>query len=230
MRLGGFQKTTLVDYPGRVASIVFTMGCNMRCSYCYNSPLVLNTATEIPLDSVMSQLLARKKWVRDVVITGGEPTIWKDLPGFIRSLKKEGFSVKLDTNGFNPRMIEEILEEKLVDYVAMDVKAPWVKYEKVTFASFPVENVKETLSLLREGGTDYEFRTTVFPGMTLTDLEEIARQIAPARRWLLQLFIASETVLDKKILSFQMLREEEILSLIKKHEPDFEECGLRNSG
>ena len=186
MRFGGFQKTTLVDYPGRVASTVFTTGCNMRCGYCHNPSLVFGTAPAIEESTIMSELLARKKYIDSVVVTGGEPTVWRDLPGFLKKLKGHGFSVKLDTNGSNPDALREILEKKLVDYVAMDVKAPKSKYAQVTNSSLPAENIARSIALVKESGVDYEFRTTVAPGLGLEDLHGIALQIQPARKWFLQ--------------------------------------------
>ncbi|HLC45600.1 MAG TPA: anaerobic ribonucleoside-triphosphate reductase activating protein [archaeon] len=229
MRFGGFQKTTLVDYPGRVASTVFTTGCNMRCGYCHNPSLVFGTAPAIEESTIMSELLARKKYIDSVVVTGGEPTVWRDLPGFLKKLKGHGFSVKLDTNGSNPDALREILEKKLVDYVAMDVKAPKSKYAQVTNSSLPAENIARSIALVKESGVDYEFRTTVAPGLGLEDLDGIALQIQPARKWFLQLFVSSKAVLDPRVLELPVLGEREILSVAERHSKSFTECGLRNA-
>jgi pyruvate formate lyase activating enzyme len=223
---GGFQKTTLVDFPGRVASIVFTGGCNMRCHYCYNPDLVLRTAKPIEEEYILSTLMERKKLIDAVVVTGGEPTIWPDLPDFLAKLKRLGFSVKLDTNGTNPQMLSAMISKGLVDYVAMDIKAPWSKYQEVVGTSVDVEKIKASVGIIKESAPDYEFRTTSAPTLTSVDLAEIAAQISPAKRWFIQQFSSGSKVLDPKILKFPSLGWAEI-EKVAKSQITFTECTVR---
>lgn len=215
MKAGGFQKTTLVDYPGRIASIVFTNGCNLRCGYCYNPELAKGTAENTDAEKILELLLKRKKNIDSVVVTGGEPTIWNDLPDFLKKLKTEGFSVKVDTNGTNPEMLERLLNEGLVDYVAMDVKAPFGKYSGICGAKVDVEKIRKSIELVKKA-KDYEFRTTVAPGLSEEDLPEIAGQISPAKKWFLQEFMPSQNILDPSINSKQFLKEKELKKIARK--------------
>ncbi len=197
MRLGGFQKTTLVDFPGRVASIIFVAGCNMRCHYCYNPDIVFGRAKEIDEDSIFSELKRRIRYVDSVVVTGGEPTIWPDLPDFISRLKDIKLKVKLDTNGTNPKMLSRIINENLVDYIAMDVKANKSKYHAVSGLDGSFDNILKSIELIKSSSLEYEFRTTVAPGMLPSDIEEIAIMIYPAKRWFLQKFLPMRDLVDK---------------------------------
>lgn len=227
MKIGGFQKTSLVDFPGRVASIVFLSGCNMRCGYCYNADLALGRVSTVRETTVLQQLEERKKYVDSVVITGGEPTIWPDLPEFMQRLKKAGFNVKLDTNGLQPDRLEAILKAGLVDYVAMDVKAPFAKYAEVAGVLLDPTKIRESIELIKSSGVDYEFRTTVAPGLTAADLEEIAQQIAPAKRWFLQPFQASPKIMDPKVLQKPWLTTEQIQTACDSAKAAFSECKVR---
>jgi pyruvate formate lyase activating enzyme len=173
MRIGGFIKQSLVDYPGKIAAVVFTQGCNFRCGYCHNPQLVLPKLFQenpqlLPLN-ILSYLEKRKKWLDGVVITGGEPTIHKDLPLFLKEIKTLGFAVKLDTNGTNPLLLEQIIKNKLVDYIAMDIK---ILPEKELYGKIiGIPNVDEiqvniltSILLLKNTAIDVEFRTTSIPG------------------------------------------------------------------
>ena len=139
----GFQKTSLLDFPSKISSIIFLGGCNLKCHYCYNPDLVFNKIATIPIKEVLDGLLARKKYIDGDVITGGEPTLCKDLPLFIKKIKKLGLAVKLDTNGTNPAMLKELLNEKLLDYVAMDIKADRDNYDKVTNVKVDLKKIEE---------------------------------------------------------------------------------------
>ena len=228
MLFGGFQRTTLVDYPGRVASIAFVVGCNMRCHYCYNTDLVFGKAQTMDEEFILSSLEARKHLVDAVVVTGGEPTIWKDLPLFLARLKSKGFSIKLDTNGTNPGMLGKILEEGLADYVAMDIKAPWESYRRITGVQLDISKIIESMRLIREKAPDYEFRTTLAPGLTKDDIAEMARQISPAKRWLLQDFSPKSQIINPEVLSLPKLSAAEAEIMLKGAEQcRFEECKAR---
>ena len=198
----------------------------MRCHYCYNPDLVLRTAKSISEEYVLSTLMERKKFIDAVVVTGGEPTIHSDLPDFLAKLKGLGFSVKLDTNGTNPQMLSAIISKDLVDYVAMDVKAPWAKYRDVIGLDLDVEKIKSSMRIIKESAPDYEFRTTAAPALTNADLMEIAAQISPAKRWFIQQFTSGPKILDPDILKYPSLIWAEI-EQVAKSQKTFTECSVR---
>ncbi|MBC7221643.1 anaerobic ribonucleoside-triphosphate reductase activating protein [Candidatus Bipolaricaulota bacterium] len=190
------QPLSLMDYPGKLAAIAFFAGCNLRCPFCYNSELVLpelmGALRPLPLEEVLEKLSERVGFLDGVVLTGGEPTLAPDLPDLLRSLKNLGFLVKLDTNGTNPQVLEELLRAGLLDYVALDLKAPFPRYAE--FIGFPgaekvVEAVQESLSVILRMAPDYEVRTTVAPGLSPADLLAIAQEIRGAKRYVLQPFL-----------------------------------------
>jgi len=146
MNIGGFQSFTLIDYPNKMACIVFTQGCDFRCPYCQNPELVLGTAKSIPQEEIISFLWKRRGMLEGVVISGGEPTIQRDLEDFVKRIKDMGYLVKLDTNGHNPHVIQRLID--LLDYVAMDVKAPLYKYEEVVRAKADVKRIEESIRLI----------------------------------------------------------------------------------
>jgi pyruvate formate lyase activating enzyme len=174
MQIGGFEKQSLIDYPGKIAAVVFTQGCNFRCGYCHNPQLVLpelflNEPEYVPLN-ILSYLEKHKNWLDGVVVTGGEPTIHKDLPVFLKAIKDLGYFVKLDTNGSNPYMLERIIKKKLVDYIAMDIKiAPekdlYGKIIGIQMTDEIIENILASIIILKNTPVEGEFRTTVIPGI-----------------------------------------------------------------
>ena len=189
MILGGLQKFSLVDYPGKTCAILFTRGCNMRCPYCHNPELVWpeQYAPEIPIDEVLSFLETRRGLLDAVTVTGGEPCLHPDLPKLLAQLKRMGFAVKLDTNGSFPEKLRNVIVGGLVDYVAMDIKAPLEKYALVSAVDLPVEPIRVSIALLMEGRVDYEFRTTVDRELlNEEDLLAIGQEIRGARRYYLQ--------------------------------------------
>ena len=157
--IGGIQRTSLLDFPDKISAIVFTQGCNFNCGYCHN-PDLLNSKKDIYSTDVFFEFLDKRKGKLDgVVITGGEATLQPDLIPFIKEVKSRGFLIKLDTNGYRPDVLKEALE--LVDYVAMDIKAPLEKYSEITNTQIDVEKIKKSINLLRTSNVPYEFRTTV---------------------------------------------------------------------
>ena len=178
MIIGGLQKLTLLDFPGRVAVMIFTRGCNFRCPYCHNPELVRDGDGQYTPEMIMEHLRQRKFFLDGVVISGGEPTIHHDLVDFCRQIKDMGLEVKLDTNGSNPLLLKTLLQQKLVDYVAMDVKASWRNYDKVTKLPGIEGNCIKSMDLIRNSGVEYEFRTTVYPPVNDTaDLASIRRNM-----------------------------------------------------
>ncbi len=190
MRIAGMQSLSLLDFPSRVAAIVFTQGCPFRCGYCHNPELLsVHGKPESESRDVLARIKSRRKILDGVVVTGGEPTIHPDLPDFLSEIKAMGLETKLDTNGVHPRMIEHLLKQKLVDYFAMDVKHLWNSYASVTGVPglAVIQNCRETMKLLQGSGVPHEFRTTVYPALhTEEDLVEIASQFGPGDRYALQ--------------------------------------------
>jgi pyruvate formate lyase activating enzyme len=156
-------ESSFIDYPKKISMVVFTAGCNFRCHYCHNPELVNPELPFMSEDKAIKKIESKKEWVDGIVITGGEPTMHADLPDFIRKIKKMGLLIKLDTNGTNPEMIELLINERLIDYIAMDVKAPLENYSKVTGSNFDTNIIKKSIELIKTSGIDYEFRTTILP-------------------------------------------------------------------
>jgi pyruvate formate lyase activating enzyme len=191
---GGIQKTSLVDFPDRIATVLFTPGCNLRCPFCHNWRLVLEPKGPFLSEKDVLQILeSRKRHVDAVVVTGGEPTMHADLPEFLMNLKERGFQVKLDTNGFFPDVLEKSLP--YLDYVALDVKTSLEKYRSL--GTNDLNNLLRTTDILKQGSLDYEFRTTVVPGFVdEEDVPKIGELAKDARRFAFQQFIPNDT-LDK---------------------------------
>jgi pyruvate formate lyase activating enzyme len=192
VEIKGWVRTSLIDYPDHIATVLFTGGCGFRCPMCHNADLVVRPR-EMPTlseEEVWAFLERRAGLVDGVAITGGEPTLQADLPSFLRRAQGGGLDAKLDTNGYHPDVLAALIEEGLVDYVAMDVKAPPEKYPLLAGrADLDVARVEQSIELLRDSGIAYEFRTTVVPGLLVAeDVEEIARWIAGAERYVLQQF------------------------------------------
>lgn len=184
MLIGGLQKTTLIDFPGRVAATVFTVGCNFRCPFCHNKDLInrqnfkKSSFKEVKQKELFSFLESRGKILDGVCITGGEPTLQEDLVDFCRKLKKLGLEVKLDTNGSRPEIIEELLKDNLVDYIAMDVKNDFDNYEKAIGVKADIKKIAESLKKITHSKIEFELRTTVVPGIhKINNLRKLARQI-----------------------------------------------------
>ena len=201
MIIGGLEKLTLLDYPDHLAAIIFTQGCNFRCHFCYNPLLVLplkggdvkNKKEKgfSPLSDKNLFLFLAERFGRleGVVITGGEPTLHPDLPAFIKRIKDIGYLIKLDTNGTNPEMLAGLISDKLIDYIAMDIKAPLFKYEEVVGAPVDCQSIEKSVNIVIGCGLPYEFRTTVVPDLlAASDFEEMGRVIKGAKKWYLQHF------------------------------------------
>jgi|SRR3989338_7894784 len=202
MKIGGFQKLSLIDYPGIICSIVFTQGCLFRCPYCHNPELVdVKKEGVVSEDEVLDFLQSKKGFVEGVSITGGEPTLQKDLPEFIKKIKNFGFLVKLDTSGVYPAMVQKLLDGNLLDYIAMDIKNTWEKYGEIVQSknSTAIGNCKKTFIIIQNSGVDHEFRTTVFPQVhTQDDFLEIAGYLKDGEKYFIQNIRYNKT-LDPKI-------------------------------
>ena len=222
MLIGGLQKTSLLDFPGKISAIVFTAGCNFRCGYCHNPELIHPVTT---VKDIFEFLNTRRGKLDGVVITGGEPCLQKDLPEFIKKIKSLGFAVKLDTNGSFPEMLEKVLPD--VDYVAMDIKAPLNKYSKIVNINVNIDNIQKSINLLKNSGIDYEFRTTVIKSqLSYKDFEEIGRLIQNAPRYFLQKFVSSK-ILDTSLQNEKTYSDSEFEEIKKILTPYISEIYIR---
>lgn len=229
MNIGGMQKLTLLDFPGKIACTLFTVGCNLRCPFCHNASLVTHPqdAGYITDDELYSFLKKRAGILDGVCVTGGEPTLQKDLPEFLSSLKELGYTVKLDTNGTSPKILRSVIEDGLVDYVAVDIKNSPEKYALTLGGVDHLDKVKETVSLLLTGVVDYEFRTTVVSGFhEVSDLESIGRWISGAKRYFIQNFVDSGDLIDKETLGLPVHTMKEMLTAVRKYIPNAELRGI----
>ena len=234
MKIGGLQKLTLIDYPGHVAATVFLCGCNLRCPWCYSKELVLpeliKNQPEIVEKDFFGFLSERKGLLEGVVVCGGEPTINEDLVRFVGKIKRMDFLVKLDTNGSNPAMLRDLFKKHLIDYVAMDIKqSPKSsrKYNEATGLKAGLLKIKESIGLIKNSGVDYEFRTTIVPHVhTKEDIIEIAKWLAPAKKYYLQGFRGEKTI-NPQLEGQRPFSDEELLDIRKIIAPFFEICEIR---
>ena len=176
----------MIDFPRHIACVAFTYGCNWNCWYCHNADL-LHEQVDLT-DEFFTFLENRRGWLDGVVICGGEPTIHSDLPITIRKIKEMGFDVKLDTNGTNPEMLENLIVDKLIDYVAMDIKAPPGKLSSIVKSNNNIDKVQKSINILLQNRVEYEFRTTVTPDLTETDIVKMAQSISGAEKYILQVY------------------------------------------
>ncbi|MFQ5835682.1 MAG: anaerobic ribonucleoside-triphosphate reductase activating protein [bacterium] len=233
MEFKGFIKTSLIEYPGKIVSVVFVGGCNFRCPFCQNPDLVLNSRS-LPSTGekeVIDHLLCKRKWLDGLVITGGEPMLEKGLPNFVSKIKKEGFLVEIETNGTNPGMLRDLVERSLVDYLALDIKAPfeWEKYRKVAgiVDELLFGKVKESVKILSRSNIDYELRTTVVPGLVdQEDLISIARGLEGIRKYVLQQF-APKVTLDKQYEKIEPYSKDKLEEMKEKIADYVEFCEIR---
>lgn len=198
MRIVGFIKTSLLDWDGKVVTVLYLPGCNFRCPFCHNVEMVLEPSSfeEVPFSQVEEYVRSNADFLDGVVVTGGEPTLQRDLPQLLRRLKDLGVRVKLDTNGTDPDMLKDVLDAGLVDYVAMDLKAPLdERYDDLAGVRVPIDKIKRSIQLLEDSGIDHEFRTTVVPILlTPQDIEAMAAYIGGTRMYALQQFRPGKTL------------------------------------
>ncbi|MDO4650048.1 MAG: anaerobic ribonucleoside-triphosphate reductase activating protein [Eubacteriales bacterium] len=220
MKICGFNKTTLLDYPEHVASTIFLGGCNLRCPFCQNGGLVLRPGEQPEYDreEILKFLKKRKGILDGVCVTGGEPTLANDLRDFILQLKELGYPVKLDTNGTRPEVLKDLLERNLLDYVAMDIKTSPANYTVLTGGVDCVEAVKESVEMLMKGSVPYEFRTTVVKELhSRSDFEEIGTWLEGAERYFLQAYKDSEEVLQPGFSGYTAEELQAFAELLRKN-------------
>lgn len=209
----GIEKMSLVDFDGKIACTLFTGGCNYRCPFCHNSPLI-NEQPFLDLNEIITYLEKRKRMLDAVVISGGEPTLHKSLPVILKVIKELGYVIKLDTNGTNPKMLKELIDNKLIDYVAMDIKGSLNNYHLITGVKNPLlDNIKESINILKQSNIDFEFRTTLVKEYhDIKTINEMKELLKGTKKIFLQKFVLRETCLD------QSLNEIDILTATKYKE------------
>jgi len=231
MIIGGLEKLSLLDYPEHLAAIIFTQGCNFRCHFCYNPQLVLPDKEKGPalLESDLFLFLKQRQGkLEGVVITGGEPTLHPDLPEFIRAIKGLGYLVKLDTNGTNPEMLAGLIEAKLIDYIAMDLKAPLAKYSRTAGIAIDCHNLEKSVKIIKTSGLPYEFRTTLVPGLIeAADIAAMGQTIKGATKWYLQAFKSDTDLVDTNFRSQRSFSPKEMRSMAEIGRKYVQLCELR---
>lgn len=229
MHVKGWIKSSLVDFPGRIAASLFSGGCNFRCPNCHNADLVLhpNQLPDLPEEEIWAFLEQRRGLLDGVVLSGGEPTLQPDLFAFIARLRRLGFLVKLDTNGYLPDRLEEAIADRTVDYVAMDVKAPLGKYARATGIEVDAARIACSIDLLLGSAIEYEFRTTVVPGiLDEDDILRIGEQIDGAHAYYLQQYVPRNT-LDPAMLDRKPYPASRIKAMAELAQPFVESVGVR---
>ena len=229
MKIGAFQRFSLNEYPGKISAIIFTQGCNFRCPYCHNPELVKKELFQesIPEKEIFSFLNKRQNKLDAVSITGGEPTLHPDLPSLISKIKSMGFLVKLDTNGTNPQMLKKLIHYNLINYIAMDIKAPLEKYENVTKVQVDTEAISKSIDLIKNLKIEYEFRSTLTEKLLSNEeVINIGKLLGKAKRYYLQNFVFSKT-LDEKFESAKSISAERCNFFTKVFQTNFLEFAIR---
>lgn len=236
MRIGGLQKLSLLDYPGKPAAVIFTQGCNFCCGFCHNPHLVksdppaggLNPKSEIAEKEIFDFLKSRRGLLDAVVITGGEPTIQPNIVEFIKKIKELSFLIKLDTNGFIPVIIERLVKNNLVDFLAMDIKAPIEKYPDIVGRSIDADLIKKSIETIKNSGIDYEFRSTVVSGLhSPEDILDMAWSVRGAKKFVLQQFVSRDKLADPSFVGRRPFDKKELEDLARQCERWVEKCEIR---
>ncbi len=228
VEIKGLEKFSPKDFPGNISSTVFLGGCNFRCPFCHNSDLVLRPEIlpTFPLDYFLSFLDSRKGWLEGICISGGEPLLQDDLETLLILIKDRNLLVKIDTNGSFPSRLENLIRKKLVDHIAMDVKAPLKRYQEVTRATVNEEDIVRSVDIIKNSGLGYVFRTTLVPGLVgPEDIKEICQMLDGAKIFQLQQFVPLNT-LDSHYLQKKPYRREEVQGLARIAEPYFSEVRI----
>ena len=223
VKIKGLQKLTLLDFPDRIAATVFVGGCNFRCPFCHNASLVLpdRLGEDIAEEEFFGFLTSRVGRLSGVCVSGGEPTLYPALPLFLRKIKRMGFSVKLDTNGYNPEMLEALINEGLVDYVAMDIKNSRERYgETAGLGSIDISRIEKSAEILMKGALPFEFRTTVCRELhTEEDIRKIGEWLGGNEKFYLQAFKDSGDILKGSFSAYSDEEMKKLLLILKEHIP-----------
>jgi len=228
MKIGGIQKTSLLDYPDKISAIIWTVGCNFRCPFCYNRDIVEGKTEIIPEEEVLSFLKKRKGLLEGLVITGGEPLLHKDITDFLEKVKKLGYPIKIDTNGSFPEKLKELIDKKLVDYISMDVKAPKNKYSQLTGKKIDIKKIQKSIKLIQNSDIDYEFKTTFVPTLlTKEDIIKIGEWLKGSKKYFLQQFKNDTSLISSQLKKISPYPKEDLWDVLEKIKPFFQECYIR---
>lgn len=211
MQIIGFVKNSFVDFPTLISSVIFTPGCGFDCWYCHNREIIYETEGIYKEESILEFLDERKGFLDGVVISGGEPTMQQGLPDFIKKVRSLDLKVKLDTNGTNHGMLKELIDNNLLDYIAMDIKASFESYGKITsITDEQMASVKKSIELIKNSGVDYEFRTTFAPNLTVDDIKTLLKENAPIKNYSLQAYKKPSNIVESKLTEHDLSNYEEI--------------------
>ena len=232
MLIGGLEKLTLIDYPGKVAATLFTLGCNFRCPFCQNPELIdpqkIKKQPQIKEEAFFDFLKSRRGLLDGICLTGGEPMIQPDLIDFIKKIKEQGFLVKLDTNGSQPEKLKKLFQENLLDFVAMDIKSSPEKYVQAVGKQINLKNISQSIELIKKSGIDYQFRTTAVPGLIdRKEIKKIGQWLDRTKSFALQQFNREKT-LDKSWQKIEPYSERELREMVEILKPYFKRVELRN--
>lgn len=196
----GIDKFSLLDYDGLISVVLFSPGCNFDCPYCHNKKSIVKGNTYIPFNDIYAYLKDRKNVIDAVTFSGGEPTLMPELKECIKMVKELGYKIKLDTNGSNPKILKSLIDDNLLDYVAMDIKSSFLNYDLAANCKVNIDNIKESIAILKDNVVDYEFRTTLVKEyVTLSDIEKIATYLKNAKRYYLQKYVYRDGVENKNL-------------------------------
>jgi pyruvate formate lyase activating enzyme len=228
MKIGGFQKTSLLDYPDYISAIIWTVGCNFRCPFCYNKNLIFGDVETYPQEEIFSFLEKRKGKLEGLVITGGEPLLQEDIVDFTGKVKKLGYLIKIDTNGTYPEKLKELIDKKLVDYIAMDVKAQKKKYDQLTGVKTKLIDIEKSIAIIKNDAPDYEFRTTFIPGLLKKeDIIEIAKWLEGSKRFYLQQFKNDIPLVSSEYQNIAPYTKKELMETLNEIKHYFQNCDVR---
>jgi len=229
MIISGIQKNSLLDYTNKISTVLFTQGCNFKCGYCHNPQFNnLKKIAELDEEKVLKYLDKSKKIIDAVVITGGEPTLQKDLINFIKKIKKLNYLIKLDTNGSNPIMLKKIISENLIDYIAMDIKGPLEKYKLITNTNYNLNNIKKSIKLIIKSEIPHEFRSTILPFWhKKNDVKKMAELIKGSQKYYLQKFEPRDELVAPVFKTAKSYTKKEMQSLAKVAKKIIGHCEVR---
>lgn len=230
MKIGGFQKTSLLDYPDTLSAIIWVMGCNFRCPFCYNRQIVFEEAKVIAEEKVLSFLEKRKGMLEALSITGGEPLLHRDIVDFIEKVKKIGYLVKIDTNGTFPERLQQLIDKKLADYISMDVKAPKKKYNILTGVKTDMSKIEKSIEIIQNHAPDYEFKTTFVPDLLKKeDIIEIAKWLEGSKKYYLQQFKSNSPMISSKLDNIAPYSKKYLTETLEEIRPFFKNCDIRGA-
>ena len=227
MKIGGLQKFSLIDYPGKIACSIFLSGCDFRCRFCHNPELVFNEESNFSEKEVLDFLEKRKGKLEGVCITGGEPLINNDLIEFLKKIKNLGYEIKIDTNGSNPELLKKIIENKLVDYIALDIKADKDNYNKISGVNIDITKIEKSLNLIINSGIDYEVRTTAV--RNYNNLEKIGEWLNnfKIKKYVIQNFVIRDKLIDNNFKEIKQYSEEELNEIKEAIKRYYEKVEIR---